>query len=90
MSQAFDRVWRLLFKIKSARPARIYGVLKPFLQDRHFLFHIDEALSELQPTKSGVPPGSGLGLILYLIYTSDLPIPASATIGIFADSTAIM
>jgi hypothetical protein len=39
---------------------------------------------------SGVPQGSVLGLMLYVLYTSDMPVSGGATVGTFADDTAIM
>jgi hypothetical protein len=46
--------------------------------------------SELQPIKAGVPQGSVLRSILYVLYTSDLPTSTNTTLGKFADYTVIL
>lgn len=92
ISQAFDRVWHegLLFKIKSFFPNNIYKILKSFLENRYFLVNHGEAFSGLCNINAGVPQGSVLGPLLYLIYTSDLPTSDCVTTGTFADDTAIL
>lgn len=44
----------------------------------------------MKEIKAGVPQGSVLGPILYLIYTADLPELETVTIATFADDTAIL
>ncbi|GBP01447.1 Probable RNA-directed DNA polymerase from transposon X-element [Eumeta japonica] len=91
ISQAFDRVWHegLLFKIKSSLPNYICQILESFIQNRRFVVQHGEALSRLCDINAGVPQGSVLGPLLYLIYTSDLPTSDCITTGTF-DDTAIL
>lgn len=92
VSQAFDKVWHagLLYKIKTTFPLKYFSILKSYLTDREFRTKIGEETSQNYPIKAGVPQGSVLGPILYLLYTSDLPTTNNTTTGTFADDTTIM
>ena len=46
--------------------------------------------SELKEINAGVPQGSVLGPILYLLYTCDIPQAESVTIATFADDIACL
>lgn len=92
ISQAFDKVWHigLLYKLKKHLPHELYQVLKSYLNNRYFQIKYGESLSSLHPINSGVPQGSVLGPVLYLLYTSDLPISNNTVMATFADDTAIL
>jgi hypothetical protein len=64
----------------------VYKILQSYLQNQYFLIKYREAYTSLHPVSSGVPQGSVLGLLLYLLYTADLP----AMVATFADDTAIL
>lgn len=74
IAQAFDKVWHedLLIKIKQNLPVNYFIFLRSYLNDRSFLIKQDDAIPDLNKIYVGVPQGSVLVPILYLIYTSDL------------------
>lgn len=91
ISQAFDRVWHegLLYKVKVKLPI-FYSLLKSYLKNRHFLIKYEDAITGLYPVRAGVPQGSVLEPLLYLIYIADLPVNNATITGTFADDTAIL
>ena len=60
------------------------------MTDRVFRVREENEYSSLKEIKAGVPQGSILGPILYLIYTSDLPIPENIKVATFADDTSLL
>jgi hypothetical protein len=92
VAQAFDKVWHagLLFKIKTLLPHTYYGIIKSYLSNRLFQIKYQEYLTDLHDISSGVPQGSVLGPILYVLYTTDLPQIPGITVATFADDTALL
>ena len=90
--KAFDSVphERLLVKLHA------YGIrgnllqwIKPFLTNRKQRVVINGKSSNLEPVISGIPQGSVLGPILFLIYVNDLPEMARSKLKLFADDTKL-
>jgi hypothetical protein len=80
----------LLYKIQILFPDSIYKILKSYLENRYFLIKYREEYTSLHPILSGVPQGSVLGPLLYLLYTADLSTTADSTTATFPDDTAVL
>ena len=63
---------------------------KSYLTDRSQFVTIDGKQSDHLPIKQGVPQGSVLGLVLFLLFVNDIPLHLShSSINIFADDTTL-
>jgi len=91
VSQAFDKVWHegLLLKIWHTLPS-YFKLTRSYLKDRTFRTKITDQKSDLFPIRAGVPQGSVLGPLLFVLYTSDFPTTNNTTTGTFADDTVIL
>ena len=92
LSAAFDLVDPDLLLQK----LRIYGVeddvlswLETYLTGRHQAVWIDHIMSDFLPCEVGVPQGSNLGPLLFLIFFNDLPEFLSCDVDAYADDTTI-
>jgi hypothetical protein len=92
-SKAFDRVNHrmLLHKLFAyGLHANMLNWIQSFLQDRSFRVKIGEQQSESADSPSGVPQGTILGPILFLLYINDLPNVLSGDVLLFADDVKII
>ena len=92
ISKAFDTVWikGLLYKLEK------YGIkgdllcwLKSYLSGRSQRVVMKDSLSTLGCLRAGVPQGSVLGPLLFLIYINDIADDLSGFSRLFADDTSI-
>ena len=84
ISTAFDKVWHdgIIFKLET------YGV-KGNLHARYQRVVLNGQTSAWELVKSGVPQGSVLGPLMFLIYINDLQDNIQSTCNIFADVTPL-
>ena len=92
-SKAFDKVphERLLYK------AEYYGIsgstlwwIRDFLSSRNQRVIVDGKSSHTAPVRSGVPPGSVLGPLMFLLFINDLQdYVQSSTVRLFADDCVL-
>ena len=92
LSKAFDRVWHngLLFKLKQ------YGIsgsllnwIADYLNNRQQRVVIKGHMSDYKTVTAGVPQGSVLGPLLFLIYINDIAESFLSLTRLFADDSSL-
>ena len=69
---------------------KLLNVVKDFLTNRKFRVSVEGKFSTLKDILSGIPQGSVLGPLLFLIYINDLPCYVKSFIKLFADDVKII
>ena len=92
ISKAFDKVWHVgLLKKLGSLGVRdpLLAWIKSYLTDRKRRVIIDGQSSEWADINAGVPQGSVLGPLLFLIYINDLAVEIVSNPFIYADDTML-
>ena len=92
MSKAFDKVWHpgLIFKLKqNGLSGQLLLLLSNYLSKRHQRVVINGQNSEWALILSGVPQGSVLGPLLFLIFVNDLETDITCNVKFFVDDVSL-
>ena len=92
LSKAFDKVWHdgIIFKLKAyGIEGELLSLLKNYLKNREQRVVLNGQTSEWRKIMSGIPQGSVLGSLSFLIYINDLPDGINSLCKIFADDTSL-
>ena len=93
ITRAFDRVWHkgLLFKLRNIGiSGSLLQWFESYLTSRYQKVVIKGKSSELKRLLAGVPQGSILGPLLFLIFINDLGEDFVSDLNMFADDTALL
>ena len=92
ISKAFDKVWHdgLIFKMRqNGVSGQLLNVFQDYLKNRNHRVVLNGFQADYSTIESGVPQGSVLGPLLFLIYINDLEKNIKSNITFFADDTML-
>ena len=91
ISKTFDRVWHdgLIYKLKQCGVSgQLLFLIQYFLKNRKQRTVLNGQSSNWGDISAGVPQGSILGPLLFLVYINDLAIGLKCNVKLFADDTS--
>ena len=91
ISKAFDRVWHagLLYKLEAAGVTEVLAWFKNYLSDRKQRVVLPGVTSDWASIRAGVPQGSILGPLPFLLYINYIVADIAFNIRLFADDTGL-
>ena len=91
ISKAFDRVWYqgILLKLQAGVTGNLLSWFRSYLSNRRQKVVLPGASSTWNFIFAGVPQGSILGPLLFLLYINDIVKNMGSNIRLFADDTSI-
>ena len=92
ISKPFDKVWRrgLLHKLKqNGISGKLFDIITDFLNFRKQRVVLNGQYSPWTSVEAGVPQGSILGPLLFLIYINDLSDDLTTNVKLFSDDTLL-
>ena len=92
ISKAFDKVWHrgLLFKLRqNGIKGKLLAWISNYLSSRKQRVKIHSATSSLLSVNAGVPQGSALGPLLFLVYVNDIAENLLNLVRLFADDSSL-
>ena len=90
---AFEKVWQkgLLAKLDQLNIIEnVHKLFPSYLCNRKQIVVVDGSKSSVKPINAGVPQGSRLGPLLFIIYINDITLNIKSDILIFADDTTLL
>jgi len=93
ISKAFGRVIHsgLIYKLEQlGMDGSLLNLLSPYLSGRSQIVRINDSFSNACFTNCGIPQGSVLGPLFFLIYVNDVAESIESSISLFADDTALL
>ena len=92
ISKAFDKVWHkgLLFKLRqNGIKGNLLAWICNYLSSRKQRVQINSSTSSLLSVNAGVPQGSVLGPLLFLVYVNDIAENLLSLVRLFADDSSL-
>ena len=90
--KAFDTIDHVILSSKLrdySFKGPMFSVLRSFLSNRKQFVQIGTQASWLKCIQCGIPQGSVLGPLLFILYVNDLPSFVTSDVKLFADDTTI-